>query len=182
MNRKLWIVSFIIIIGALVTVLLIIKFYHQFEILRLRSFSSEIRYHNRSNRQKVPSMLRTLPFKKRTPRSKSTLLARSLKPHQLLIENVPSTPRRGPQGVYLVVSVVIDFSSNKWALKYRDQKAILKEAIINCVQRLDYRDLRSSEGPLLLKNVLERDLQKVLKDKVTDLWITKYDFQCIKGQ
>ncbi len=179
MNRRLWIIAWIILLGAFLGVLLLIKFYHQFEILKLKSYPSK-ELQPRLNKKKVPSMLRALPFKE-VPKPKSTLLARSLKPYQLLIENVFSTPRKGPQGVYLVVSVVIDFSSNELATKYKDQRALLEEIITDCIQKLDYRDLRSSEGPLIFKKTLERELQKILKNKVIDLWITKYDFQRIKG-
>ncbi len=170
MSRKLWIISVIIILAGILSVIMAIKFYRQ-GLNFVRPFVK---------RQKVPSMVRALPFKKKIPRRQKPLIVRNLKTNQILLTDVLATPAHAPKGTYLVLSLVLDFSSTEMAQRYAKQKPLLEETIINCVQRIDYRDLRSSEGVTILKKALEKAFKKILKDKMTALWVAEYSFQRIK--
>ncbi len=170
MSRKLWIISAIIILAGILSVVIAIKFYRQ-GLTFVRPFVK---------REKVPSMVRALPFKKKIPRRQKPLIVRNLKANQILLTNVLATPAHSPKGTYLVLSLVLDLSSVEVAQRYTKQKPLLEETIINCVQRIEYRDLRSSEGVTILKKELEKAFKKILKDKMTALWVAEYSFQRIK--
>ncbi len=172
-----WTLALGLILAAVIIVLVAIKIYRYRVEVRLKPPGPPLS----EEEKKIPSMLRALPFKKETPPQKPSLLVSSLKDNQLLLANVLATPKKAPRGTYLRVSVVLNLSSKDLARKYHEQKARLEALISDTIQRIPYRDLRSSEGPRILKETLEKRLKKAYKKQITALWITTYEFQRLRG-
>ncbi len=175
--RKGWALALGLILAAVIIVLVAIKIYRYRVEVRLKPPAPPLT----EEEKKIPSMLRALPFKKKVRPKKPSLLLSSLKDNQILLANVLATPKKAPRGTYLRVSVVLDLSSKEVAQQYHEQKARLEALISDTIQRIPYRDLRSSEGPRILKENLEKRLQNTYKGQIKTLWITTYEFQRLRG-
>ncbi len=169
MNRG-WLVALVIIFIGIILVIIGIKLYNRYNF-PLKGTPKT---------QKIPSMLRSLPFQEK-PIRKPSLLVSSLRDNQLLLTDILVTPKDAPKGTYLRLSLVLDFASKETAQNYRPQKARLESIISDTIQRISYRDLISSEGPRIVKEVLDLELKNLYKGKIKKIWITTYEFQSLRG-
>lgn len=175
--KRGWGIALGLILAALIIVLVAVKFYRNRMALKLKPPPPPLT----KEEKKVPSMLRALPFKKKVPKKKPSILVSSLKKNQVLLVNLLANPKKAPKGLYLRLALVVTFPSDKLAGYYKERKAKLEQVVVDTIQELSYQDLRSSEGPLLLKEALNKRFQQVFKGEIKELWITGYEFQKIKG-
>ncbi len=132
--------------------------------------------------RKVPSMIKSLPFKpEKRSRPRRNLLVSKLRDDQLYLPNLLFTPKDAPRGEYFQFSLVLQFDSKKKAKEWRERKALLENLIIEVGERFSYADLRTPDGRRLFKKALLRALKEKYGPEISDLWLTEYAFARIKG-
>ncbi|NPB09690.1 MAG: flagellar basal body-associated FliL family protein [Thermodesulfobacteria bacterium] len=127
--------------------------------------------------RKVPSMIKSLPFKpeKRPARPKNLLLSK-LRDDQLYLPDILFTPKEAPRGEYFKFSLVLQLDSKKKAKEWRGKKALLESLIINVGEKFSYADLRTPDGRQLFKKAVLKALREKYGPEIEDLWLTEYNF------
>jgi len=132
--------------------------------------------------RKVPSMIRSLPFKpEKRPRRRKSLLLAKLRDDQLYFPDLLFTPKGAPRGEYFQFSLVLQFDSKKSAKEWREKRALLESLIVEVGEGFDYADLRTPDGKRLFKKALLQALRRKYGSEIQDLWLTEYSFARVKG-